>query len=206
MIKPDHHDMAIIIDCHNRAGSMSQAAMPDWWVYRNIIKFINETDSIKTIVLATYGLKSEEFDSNTPWYNNSRKLIGQHVIDQKKQFYYSVNTEEEVTFGPILHWQTSKYQIAIHELWELDMFIDIRKIQQIKFDNIYMCGESWDICVETRPIGYRNLFGHVNSNILVKDICVLDSKGETFHSKDNPNWVATEKSGVYKLTKLNGVV
>ena len=206
MIKPDHHDMAIIIDCHNRSGANQNDNHPDWWVYRNIIKFINDTDSIKTVVLATYDLQSQEFDSNTPWYVNSRKLIGQEVVEKKKQFYYKINQEIETTFDPILNWNTSKYQIALHLLWELDMFIDIRRIQQITFDNIYMCGESWDMCVANRPIGYEALFGHVKSNILVKDNCVLGTNGEIFQPQLNPNWEPTNKQGVYKLTKLNRIV
>ena len=190
------NDIAILIDCWETPYSKKQIAWSDDYIMFNSIKtFIENTPSIKTVILASY----QSFDKRTTvWYKNCENLIGKELFRQKD---LTIDVRPFVlweTAELLLNWESDRYQIALHELWEFELLLE-----QGSIGDIYICGQSLEECVRTRPLGYESLAQFIksrnlSSRILIKDTCVNDTDGNIFNSSNNPKWAQTTQLGVFE--------
>jgi hypothetical protein len=146
----------------------------------NIISFLDKTDSIESIILATYDAR-EEISENNIWnYNNysmciNRNSESESILKLYREYYnIDINDPNEIqkTVKNILEYP-NKFRIRMRRLWELNYFLSINP----NIKNIYILGSAWDICVKIRPLGYLELSKIPNINILTKQYCVETSRG-----------------------------
>ena len=193
------NDIVIIIDCWETWWSKFKIPFDyDYILFNKIKKFVESSDNIKTIILASY----ESIDvPTTIWHTNSLKFLGKDLYDRKDLLKNVDPDKYRRTDKIILNWVSDKQQIAMHYVWEFEMFIENNKI-----DNIYLCGEAMDMCVRYRPLGYESLSNiirkhNLNSRIFLKDDCVNDSKGKIFKLEDYPGWIPTNKPNIFELQR-----
>lgn len=162
--------------------------------FENIKKLIESKSSIKTVILASYDISLTEYYSDTVWYQNSRKFLGDELFEKKAELCRG----NEITNLLIRNWKCDVFQIAMHYEWEFKKYMQSNKI-----DNIYLCGQSWDNCVKNRPLGYESLekFIDLSTNICVKDSTVKDNKNRCFIPSENQNWEPTDEPGIYKWNR-----
>ena len=190
------NDIAILIDCWETTYSKKKIEWSDDYIMFNSIKtFIETTPSINTIILASY----QSYDKRTSvWYKNCEQLIGKELFRQKD---LTIEVRPFVlweTAESLLNWESDRYQIAVHELWEFELLLEQRHV-----GDIYLCGQSLENCIRTRPLGYNALAQFIKdrkltSRILIKDNCVNDSNGNIFNLDNNPDWIQTSEPGIFE--------
>lgn len=195
------NDIAILIDCWETWYSKLKIPFDyDYILFNKIKKFVESSDNIKTIIMASY----ESIDKPTTiWHANSLKFLGEELYNSKDLLKDVDPGKYKRTDKIILNWQSAKEQIAMHYDWEFELFLKNNKI-----DNIYLCGEAMDMCVRYRPLGYESLTAiirkhNLNSHIFLKNDCVNDSKGKIFKLEDYPGWRKTDRKDIFELVIVN---
>jgi hypothetical protein len=77
----------------------------------------------------------------------------------------------------------------MHWAWQLEYLLSLNP--EIK--NVYVFGEAWDSCVETRTLGYVALTEIQGINILTNTNCVKSNDGTTPNLDLDKNWVNVDK-------------
>lgn len=168
--------IAILIDCWKSIDEDTTKC------FNQITKFLDETDSINTVILATYNCKTERYTPNSIWADNNMALfknpIRKKIIDTKLAFdllYTHKNNTYPFTAektDPMIwnYLNPTKYQIAMYWWWELEYYLLLHP--EIK--NIYFFGMAWDGCVRYRPLGYEAVIEEApHLNILTNSKCIL---------------------------------
>lgn len=190
------NDVAIIIDCWDTWYSKNKIEYSnDFIMFKNIKKFIEESPNIGTIILASYNVTDAPV---TVWHKNSIELIGQERFNKKDLISHLPVDEYRETCDEFLSWKTNRFQISMHYIWELEIFLEKKTI-----GNIYLCGQSTDQCVLNRPLGWESLYKFIkdhnlNSKILLHKDCVNDDNGNTFVVDKNPGWHPTTNSDIFQ--------
>lgn len=176
------NDLVILIDCWDTPN----VALP-----QNIISFLDNTESIHTIVLASYNCKQP---THKHWFYKYVELFTTNQSSRKIKdlahvhsvFNQIDNTYPEERTNPLLldYVNSRTVQIAMTWLWELEYYLSIHP--EIK--NIYVLGQAWEMCVKVRPLGYDNLVELPNVNILTNTQCVLDMSGNFLDLTNNADW------------------
>ena len=188
--------IAILIDCWGSPSTNIDAEN----CYCRINNFLDNTDSIKTIVLASYNCKTEHEKPSTIWYQNN-SLLYQYSTRKKiphlKQAHdylnrYDNKYSEEKTDPIILNYvNPNKHQLSMHWWWELEYYLLLHP--EIK--NIYFFGQSWEECVHNRPIGYDAVLEErPDLNILTNTECVMriEHSLPQLDLNNDPDWLLLE--------------
>ena len=149
--------------------------------YGRINNFLDNTDSIKTIVLASYNCKIEHEMGESIWYQNNKLMCGQstrkkiphlrYAHDYSNRYNNNNNYPVEETDPDILNYiNPNKHQISMLWWWELEYYLLLHP--EIK--NIYFFGMAWEGCVRYRPLGYEAVIEEApHLNILTNSNCIL---------------------------------
>lgn len=174
--------LAILIDCwDNLAEQLPQC----------IISFLDSTDSIQSVVLATYNCKQFK---NKHWFQKYVDIFTKDQPLRKIKDLWHVHSvfnhgnreyPEENTHPLVLNYiNADKIQCSMTWLWELEYYLSIHP--EIK--NIYVLGTAWEQCVKIRPLGYENLTELSGINILTDTNCVLTMDNSTPDLTADSNW------------------
>lgn len=184
--------IAILIDCW-------KSPVPDDALskcFNNIINFLDATESITTVVLATYNCKSERYTANSIWDNNSNILLKNpikkkiHCLNDAYDYYFKYDNNKnhklEQTDPTIWNYiNPAKYQISMLWWWELEYYLLLHP--EIK--NIYFFGMAWEGCVRYRPLGYDAILEEVpHLNILTNKNCILSRMHHIPIIENDTNW------------------
>lgn len=184
--------IAILIDC----WESPKYNLPLIQCYNNINNFLNNTDSIETIVLASYDCRSEFDMDQYIWYQNNNKMCYNairkkimHLKEADIHFYrYNNKYPEQKTHPMILNYlNPNKHQISMHWWWELEYYLLLHS--EIK--NIYFFGQAWEECLRIRPLGYESVLEErPDINILTNTQCVmrLDHSLPQLDLSNDPDW------------------
>jgi len=169
--------IAILIDCWKSSITNNISAK----CFDNIINFLDTTDSITTVVLATYNCKTDRSDTSLIWTqnnismcaNSNRKKIHcfKDAYDNLYMYDNNKNYPLEQTHPIILNYfNSTKYQISMNWWWELEYYLSLHP--EVK--NIYFLGTSWEQCLRHRPLGYESILEEgTDLNILTNKNCIL---------------------------------
>jgi len=163
--------------------------------YHNINKFIDNTDNIKTVALASYNCRIEHAEAKTIWYQNNTLMCHyatrtkiSHLVHAHDCLNKYDNAFPEETTDPVIlnYVNPAKHQISMRWWWELEYYLLLHP--EIK--NIYFCGCAWEECVRNRPLGYLAIKEErPDLNILVNTQLVLPKDhSEIVDLTDDPNW------------------
>jgi hypothetical protein len=184
--------IAILIDCWKSIDEDTSRC------FNEITNFIDSTDSIITVILATYNCKTERYTPNSIWADNNMALfknpIRKKIIDTKLAFDL-LYTHKNNTFqvqpaqtSPIIwnYLNPNKYQIAMYWWWELEYYLLLHP--EIK--NIYFFGMAWEGCVRYRPLGYEAVIEEApHLNILTNSKCILSEiHSDPTYIENDANW------------------
>lgn len=184
--------IAILIDCWKSPITNNSSAK----CFNNIINFLDTTESITTVVLATYNCKTERYTPNSIWADNNMSLfrnpIRKKIIDFKLAFDLlyanSNNNFKSEQTDPVIwnYLNPSKYQVAMYWWWELEYYLSLHP--EVK--NIYFFGAAWEQCVRNRPLGYKSILEEVtNFNILTNKNCILSEiHSASVNIENDPEW------------------
>jgi hypothetical protein len=189
--------IAILIDCW-KAPTLNTTLEA---CYRRMIDFLDNTDNIKTIALASYNCRSEHTQAEYIWYQNNtlmchnatRSKIAHLVHAHEYLNKYDDAFPNENTEPLILQYvNPNKHQISMRWWWELEYYLLLHP--EIK--NIYFCGCAWEECVRNRPLGYLAILEErPDLNILVNTQLVMpENHSETVDLTDDPNWINVKGS------------
>jgi hypothetical protein len=212
----------IIIDLwsHGPGPSSSEAVEP-------ILEFIQQ-DFVKCIVVASYTDWGIHGTRATPiewpiWHNSQRiftPTINPHVPDYVGRSWQSyehahtplpppdqlqhqfVTLDQPVT-EPTLLKKLSCIGTPSFAAWEIDQLTYLLNSHYPEIENIYLCGGSFDQCLQNRPLGLKAL-QHAISRTVFKNVrlllmptqCVFNGKDITFPEEVQanphllePNWM-----------------
>jgi hypothetical protein len=184
--------IAILIDCWQTATPTATTKR----CFNNIVRFLDKTESITTVILATYNCKTERYTPNSVWADNNMTLFKNpqrsKITDLKAAFdllyEHSPNDDPPEQTDPIIwnYINPKKCQIAMNWWWELEYYLLLHS--EIK--NIYFFGSAWELCVRFRPLGYQSIIEENPSiNILTNSNCILYEKQlPSTNIKNDPNW------------------
>jgi hypothetical protein len=184
--------IAILIDCWKSTTPNPISSK----CFSNIVDFLNTTESITTVVLATYNCKTERYTPNSVWSDNNMALfknpIRKKIIDTKLAFdllyeHRTNNFSPEKTDPKIWNYlNPKKYQISMHWWWELEYYLSLHP--EIK--NIYFLGTAWEKCLRYQPLGYESILEEVsNLNILTNKNCILSEiHSASINIENDPAW------------------
>jgi hypothetical protein len=188
--------IAILIDCWKSLTKDIDAER----CFRGITNFLDNTDSIKTIALASYNCKTEHEKGGSIWYQNNKLMCGQSIrkkIPHLKQAHDYLNRYNnkypiEETDPIILNYTNpNKHQISMLWWWELEYYLLLHP--EIK--NIYFFGKAWEECVRIRPLGYEAVLEErPDLNILINTKCVVrnDYSLPQLDLSNDPDWAQVE--------------
>ena len=188
--------IAILIDCWESSSLNIKAEN----CYYKINNFLDTTDSIKTIVLASYNCKTEYQIGEYIWYQNNvlmcRQSTRKKIIHLKQAHDYLNRYDnkhaEEKTDPIILNYVNSNsHQISMRWWWELEYYLLLHP--EIK--NIYFFGQAWEECVRTRPLGYEAILEErPDLNMLTNTECVMpyNSALSNLNLSNDPDWAQVE--------------
>lgn len=191
--------IAILIDCWD-------SGVKNRDIFTNIIKFLYETKTIRTVVLASYNSKYDDY--STLWYTNYFKMLYRLPLDNKLQEIYNKRKDliskvpkdlATRTEPSILNFvDNSKYQISFLLIEELEYYLNTN----IDITNIYVLGEAFDSCVGDRELGYHNLTNIPNVCILTNIHCVKNMDGSFPNLSADVHWEqVSEKIYRFRATK-----
>ena len=158
-------NIAIIIDAWATNNLLADRDIPV-----RIIDLISQNQTIDSVILASYDI-ANEFISQTIWYTNFKKFnlsdlfTNTDFIDDLKnnfthpKFVGKLSYLEHQTHPQILNkiW-SDKFQIAVFHPCQLNL-------DSIK--NVYFFGMAWDVCVMSRPLGWRWWIDFTDKNLFV---------------------------------------
>jgi len=188
--------IAILIDCWKSPSLDIDAER----CYHGITNFLDNTDSIKTIVLASYNCKTEHEKGESIWYQNNRLMCKQSTRKKIPHLRYAhdylnrynnKNLIEETNPIILNYINPNKHQISMLWWWELEYYLLLHP--EIK--NIYFFGAAWEICVRTRSLGYEAVFEErPDLNILTNEQFVMfeDHSLPQVDLSNDPDWVQIE--------------
>jgi hypothetical protein len=183
----------ILIDCWYRFEQFLPFHC-DRTIYKNIIKFVDNSVDIDTVCLSSYNCNNE-YMSDDHWYGDIKNKKDKF---QEYKNYNNVifkNKKSEHTSPLILNWKPNKNTIAAHDVKDLPDTIQ----------NVFLCGKAFDICVSKQPIGIYRWMTERNVNVFIKNNCVLNSKGKFPNLKDNPCWELVNDD-IYKCIELDKTI
>jgi len=142
--------VAVLVDCCRDADAHG--------LYNNIINFLNTTQEITAIILATYDSNDLNTITNNIWYKNALNIV----------------ESKERTSSKLLNYvNLNKLQVAMHSFDDFSNFLS--RYKGIK--NIYFMGHSWNQCIHNRPIGIYSCLG-LDKNIIINQSCVWNTDTE----------------------------
>ncbi len=191
----DQPSLAILIDCWFINDAANSAANR---TYKNIINFLDDNDSIETVVLASYNCKKEMQTNKFVWYKNYRKIFHNDQNPRKikdlnhiHHYYFQRENDfvEEKTHPLILEYvNDKKMQLSMTWGWELDFYLTLNPL----IKNVYVLGVAWDNCVKIRPLGYDAVNEIPNINVLTHTDCSVNMDSTSVDLDTDTNW--------YKIT------
>jgi hypothetical protein len=192
-VSPLKNDVAILIDCWTNIDSWIEDGSEK--LFDRILDFVENTESIGTIILASYDCDPREYRSNDIWYENTRNLLGSEIYNQKCKEQFEFRKEYNTTYSKILNYHTSKQQYAMHYPWELDKLNILGKI--------YLCGITFSDCLKNRPLGWKSL---KNYEVYVNKNCVAEVENVnnevTYHDASfDDEWIQMNHD-TWKLKKV----
>ena len=195
-------NIAIIIDCWGKYQ------IPyNYPLHHNIINLISANQSIDTVILASYQISPDEFNTNNLWYINFKNF------NYSKAFTNPIVQNE--MYGSLQHpdlhiidYQTERRtcNCILHKVWPDKFQVAAFHPHQLKLDsieNIYFFGEAWDICIRKRAMGYTWWIENTNTNLFV----YRDGVRFDMYDIDTNHWNLvlktweTKKNGLYKFNR-----
>jgi hypothetical protein len=162
----------------------------DYKLYRNIIKFIESNKTIDAVCLSSYNIKEKEYFSDNHWYQSiNQKEEGFFRLEEHNQL---VPIGKHITNKKLLRWKSKKKQFVAHFL---DQITD-------EYDNVYLCGKAFEICVVRRPVGLYNLIKNKKIQVYIKQDCVLDANGKFPELDQEMHWKHV-KDDIYRCIGLD---
>jgi hypothetical protein len=165
--------MVLLIDCWSQWDEPPNYNVQQ--CYRNIRNFCENNTHVHSVGLATYHVDSTlTIGQEEPWYSNAREL------------FYSTTRWEKLRSN----WTSIKFDAVSHThkiVRDLDLRADQTQFLTLDTDhlvyycnyvypiieNIYVFGIANDVCLESRPVGWRELT-HLNRyNIFSKPKTIL---------------------------------
>lgn len=179
--------------------------------YRRITDFLDTSENIKTVVLASYNCKDEHAECNSIWYRNNTAMCDHAIrkkiahLHQAHDYLYKYDNKYPVEqTDPIIldYINPAKFQISMHWWWELEYYLLLHP--EIK--NIYFLGQAWEECIKNRSLGYEAVIEErPDLNILVNTQLVMpENHSNIVDLTDDPNWINVEGSTyLYQPTNFN---
>ncbi len=183
--------IAILIDCWETKWNEHANTC-----FENIINVLDNTESITTVVLATYNCNTERHLSTSIWASNNKVLFLNpirkkiHYFQDAYDYLYKHKDKKyqlEKTNSIIWNYKNpTKYQICMNWWWELEYYLLLHP--EIK--NIYFFGIAWEQCLRTRPLGYESIIEEApHLNILTNSKCILSEvHSEPTNIENDVNW------------------
>lgn len=150
--------------------------------YDDIIKFINDTPEITTVVLASYDTSDISTVTNNVWYKHTT--------------YHRKTADVIMNYTNI-----NNLQLVMVDFDDFTHFLELNK--EIK--NIYLMGHSWGQCIHNRPIGLYSLC-NVSRNIIINQRCVWNGRTSRTLDMENDDPIATYiklKDDIYQWALVN---
>tara|TARA_B100001971_G_C18199424_1_gene543585 strand:- start:115 stop:783 length:669 start_codon:yes stop_codon:yes gene_type:complete len=209
-------NIAIIIDCWGDPNRIDCWGDP---LHYNIINLISTNQTIDSVILATYQLPSDEFDTNNLWYINFKnfnysKLFTNPIVERdisgdirhpnlgtsirRKYGHADISYQsEERTCNCLLDkvW-SDKFQIAAFHPYQ---FFHPYQLKLNSIKNVYFFGGAWDICVRTRPMGYTWWIEKTNTNLFVYQDGI--DVGDKSNAGINTNQWEYKEHGLYQFNR-----
>ena len=190
-------NIAIIIDCWGKYQ------IPyNYPLHHNIINLISANQSIDTVILASYQISPDEFNTNNLWYINFKNF------NYSKAFTNPIVQNE--MYGSLQHsdLHTIDYQTErrtcncmLHKVWPDKFQIAAFHPYQLKLvgiENVYFFGEAWDICIRKRAMGYTWWIENTNTNLFV----YRDGVRFDMYDIDTDHWnLVPGKNELYKFDR-----
>jgi nicotinamidase-related amidase len=160
---------------------------PGYHLVNNIKNYIDQESKIDLIILSSYSIKSECLEK-TQYNKNSLKLLSNPLYIKKFKQLSAIPVSEEKTDPRLIKWNTKKTKISMHFPWELQLFLQSNTIK-----DYFICGATFEGCVQDRPLGVDSLNEFINkhklkSKIFIKQDLVLTESDLFFDPKKYPNW------------------
>jgi hypothetical protein len=175
--------IVVLIDCWNRPSKNSSANNTNLLeqMIENILKEISNIPDLSAVILATY--ESVEYkNSNNRYYTQADELFNTHQpIAYVRDIYQNLNYgnySQKATNSKILEHDFPVNQLAMVNPYQIEYYIQM-VVPHVK--NIFFFGQSWNLCVKHRPIGYESISKLIKWNHLSRDTklftlnnCILD--------------------------------
>jgi hypothetical protein len=187
--------MVLLIDCWSCWDEPTDRNVQE--CLKNIKNFCWNNPYVHSIGLASYwGMDPVTVSSEEPWHSNAKELFynttrWEHLRDvwNNTCFDSGVHTHSMIRDLPIRHDQTQ------FSVWNADQLLYYcNHVYQI-IENIYVFGIAWDVCLESRPVGWKELcclnqYDMFTSNkTILSDIsCTLDQT-KNFRNEVASPWI-----------------
>jgi len=182
-------NLAILIDCWNSPDQLFPSNC-DYKLYRNIIKFVDSNPTIDAVCLSSYNIEKKEYFSDNHWYQDI--VNKEYEFSRLMEYNKLVPIDEYITNKKLLKWKSKKKQFVAHFL---DQIAD-------NYDNVYLCGKAFEICVVRRPVGLYNLINDKKAKVYVKQDCVLTANGKFPNLDQEIHWKHV-KDDIYRCIGLD---
>jgi len=176
--------LALLIDCwHNQ----SDPILDQTW--HNIANYCCSNPYIQTVSVSSYTLNGFNYDlvKEEPWWSQSDELFNQttkwdYLRQDWHRFRFHTDQDAGVYTSPIIRdmkIRSDQVPLMIANTVQLAYYCNYINPA---IENIMIMGMAWDMCLQTRPVGWDEvsyacqygLLGNVK-NILTKQDCVLSS-------------------------------
>jgi len=172
--------MVLLIDCWSSWDDPANDTVRQ--CYQNIRSFCKTNPHIHTIGLATYrGEKVFNLGKEEPWYSNSHELFYSSTRwEQLRRSWGDVVFDDNTYTHEIIRDLDIRDDQSQFLIWNQNQLLYYCNHVFPIIENIYVLGIASDVCLESAPIGWReltylnryNLFS-TPKNILSKSDCIL---------------------------------
>ena len=216
-------NIAIIIDCWKDKGGywgskrawveQHDIGVPhgNFPLHHNIINLISANQSIDTVILASYQISPDEFNTNTLWYINFKnfnysKTFTNPIVKTemcRALKYPGLNPPDDTSEGS----KQRTCNCILHKVWSDKFQIAAFHPHQLELDNIknvYFFGEAWDICVRKRAMGYTWWIENTNTNLFVYRNgikCYIHDINTEHWNLVLKTWKSKNANGLYKFNR-----
>lgn len=170
----DRPSLVIIIDCWKKWNFDSFNSM-----VRNIKTWCETDSNIETVIVSTYldQIKNRVCIEN-PWWNNSKNIFFDTTRWEKlRDLWLSTSfVNESHTHHDILTMKPQPRQLMLSAWDELQLIYYCNYVNP-SIENVYIVGQSWNVCLEGRPLGWTRLHYANQHNLFRRPIRIMSKLG-----------------------------
>lgn len=189
----DRPSMVLLIDCWSDWDEPYDHNVKE--CFKNIKNFCWENPYVHSIGLASYwGIDPVTVGMEEPWYSNAKELFysttrWEHLRQTWSRTWFdsASRTHTVIKDLPLRSHQTQ------FSIWNVDQLLYYCNHVYPIIENIYVFGIAWDVCLESRPVGWKELcclnqYNMFNSKktILSEVDCTLDHTKHFLSQIDRP--------------------